>query len=99
VATQDKILQKGLVASDKSEHVYNFYHNTLKAAMELLAACGLASIQEIAIDMFIRGDELVGIENKYFPNKMEGEFLNEHQHEHQLQVAVLHVNNELPAHK
>jgi glutamate synthase domain-containing protein 2 len=76
VATQNEMLQKGLVVSDKAERAYNFHKNTLKATMELLAACGLSSIQEITIDMYLKGDEFVDIQNKYFPDKMAEEFLN-----------------------
>ena len=76
VATQNEMLQKGLVVSDKAERAYNFHQNTLKATMELLAACGLSSIQEITIDMYLKGDEFVDIQNKYFPDKMAEEFLN-----------------------
>lgn len=74
VATQSNMLQKGLVVADKAERVYNFHKNTMKASMELLAACGLTSIEEITIDMFLRGDEFVSIQDKYFPDKMVGEF-------------------------
>jgi glutamate synthase domain-containing protein 2 len=76
VATQDETLQKGLVVSDKSERVYNFHQNTLRATMELLAACGLSSIQEISIDMYLKGDEFIDIQNKYYPNRMTEEILN-----------------------
>jgi glutamate synthase domain-containing protein 2 len=41
VATQDPQRQKALVVPDKSERVYNFHQNTLKALAELLAAAGL----------------------------------------------------------
>ena len=73
VATQDKSLQKGLVTEEKSERVYNFHRNTVKAAMQLIAACGLNSLDEITMSIFLRGDEFVSMENKYFPDKMEGE--------------------------
>jgi glutamate synthase domain-containing protein 2 len=76
VATQDEMLQKGLVVSDKGERVYNFHHNTLHATMELLAACGLSSIQEISIDMYLKGDEFIDIQNKFYPNRMTEEILN-----------------------
>jgi glutamate synthase domain-containing protein 2 len=73
VATQNKSLQKGLVTEDKSERVYNFHRNTVKAAMEMLAACGLNSIAEITMDIFLGGNEFVSMENEYFPEKMDGE--------------------------
>lgn len=76
VATQDEMLQKGLNVVDKAERAYQFHHNTLHATMELLAACGLSSIQEISIDMYLKGDEFVDIQNKYFPDRLAEEFLN-----------------------
>ena len=41
VATQDEQRQRALVVSDKSERVYNFHRNTLKALSEFVAASGL----------------------------------------------------------
>ena len=41
VATQDPLRQQALVVSDKSERVYNFHRNTLRALGEMLAAAGL----------------------------------------------------------
>ena len=41
VATQDKERQRALVISDKSERVYNFHRNTIKALSEFIAAAGL----------------------------------------------------------
>ena len=73
VATQNKNLQKGLVMEEKSERVYNFHRNTVKAAMEMLAACGLESIDEITMDIFLKGNKFVSMENEYFPEKMDGE--------------------------
>ncbi|WMN11036.1 FMN-binding glutamate synthase family protein [Marivirga salinae] len=73
VATQNKNLQKGLVMEEKSERVYNFHRNTVKAAMEMLAACGLESIDEVTMDIFLKGNKFVSMENEYFPEKMDGE--------------------------
>lgn len=44
VATQNKMLMKSLVVTDKSERVYNFHKNTLYAANELLAAAGKTAL-------------------------------------------------------
>ncbi|HQV51573.1 MAG: FMN-binding glutamate synthase family protein [Flavobacteriales bacterium] len=71
ITTQDKMLVKGLVVSDKSERVYHFHRNTLRGVMELLAACGKHSIDEIGMDMFMRGDEFTTLQNKYFPNSLD----------------------------
>ncbi len=68
VATQDKMLMKGLDVTDKKERAYYFHKNTLHAAMELLAAAGHTKLEDISIDMFMKGDEFEKIENKYFPD-------------------------------
>lgn len=68
VATQDEALVKGLVVSDKSERVFNFHNNTVHAVMELLAACGKEKIEEVDMNMFVRGDEFVNLANKYYPD-------------------------------
>ncbi|MDX2381375.1 MAG: FMN-binding glutamate synthase family protein [Acidimicrobiia bacterium] len=41
VTTQDPRLQRALVVSDKSERVYQFHRNTVRALAELVAAMGL----------------------------------------------------------
>jgi len=41
VATQNKILQRGLVVSDKARRAQNFHRNTLESLSELIAAAGL----------------------------------------------------------
>ncbi len=71
VATQDKMLQKGLVVTDKSERVYYFHHNTIHAVLELLGACGLTHTEEITIDMFVKGDEMVELSNRFFPDSVQ----------------------------
>ena len=70
IATQDKMLIKGLVVTDKSERVYNFHKNTLHAVLELLGACGLTHTEDINISMFVKGDEMVALTNKYFPDSV-----------------------------
>lgn len=68
VATQDKMLMKGLAVTEKKDRVLHFHHNTLHAAMELLAACGKRNFDEVGIDMFMRGDEFVKLSDLYFPD-------------------------------
>jgi len=70
VATQDRMLMKGLAVGDKSERVFQFHRNTLHAAMELMAAAGKHDISEVAMDMFLRGDEFVRLEDRYFPDSL-----------------------------
>lgn len=68
VATQDKMLMKGLVVADKSERVYHFHKNTLHAANELLSAAGKTSFAEADSSIFMRGDEFGELSNLYFPD-------------------------------
>jgi glutamate synthase domain-containing protein 2 len=70
VATQNKMLMKGLVVTDKSDRVYHFHKNTLHAANELLAAAGKNNFNEVDINIFMRGDEFVNLSNLYFPDNL-----------------------------
>ncbi|KVV15574.1 FMN-binding glutamate synthase family protein [Flavobacterium sp. TAB 87] len=70
VATQDKMLMKGLVVTDKSDRVYHFHKNTLHAANELLAAAGKTSFADVDINIFMRGDEFAQLSNSYFPDNL-----------------------------
>lgn len=68
VATQKASLTKGLVVSDKSERVYNFHKNTVHAVQELLGATGHTHTSEISIHDLVKGDEMVKLANRYFPD-------------------------------
>lgn len=68
VATQNKMLMKGLVVKDKSERTYHFHKNTIHAALELLSAAGCNSLDNLTIDIFMKGNEFEGLANKYFPD-------------------------------
>ena len=70
VATQDKMLMKGLVVTDKSERVYHFHKNTLHAANELLAAAGKTCFADVDINIFMRGDEFSNLSDSYFPDNL-----------------------------
>jgi glutamate synthase domain-containing protein 2 len=70
VATQNKMLMKGLVVTDKSERVYHFHKNTLHAANELLAAAGKNSYADVDINIFMRGDEFATLADTYFPDNL-----------------------------
>ncbi len=77
VATQDKMLIKGLDVTDKSERVYHFHKNTLHTCNELIAAAGKNSYDEVDASMFMRGDEFEHLADLYFPdilgtNRAEG---------------------------
>ena len=71
VATQDSMLMKGLVVTDKSERVYHFHKNTLHAANELLAAAGKKSFGDVDINIFMRGDEFAHLSDLYFPDNLK----------------------------
>ena len=68
VATQKESLTKGLVVSDKSERVFNFHKNTIHAVQELLGATGHTHTFEISIHDLVKGDEMVKLANRYFPD-------------------------------
>lgn len=68
VATQDKMLIKGLDVTDKSERVYYFHKNTLHTCNELIAAAGRESYDEVDASMFMRGDEFEHLSDLYFPD-------------------------------
>jgi glutamate synthase domain-containing protein 2 len=70
VATQNKMLMKGLVVTDKSDRVYHFHKNTLHAANELLAAAGKNNFNEVDVNIFMRGDEFVTLSNNYFADNL-----------------------------
>lgn len=70
VATQDKMLMKGLVVTDKSDRVYHFHKNTLHSANELLAAAGKSSFEDVDINIFMRGDEFAHLSDLYFPDNL-----------------------------
>ena len=68
VATQDKMLIKGLDVNDKSERVYHFHKNTLRTCNELISATGRHNYNEVDASMFMRGDEFEHLSDTYFPN-------------------------------
>lgn len=47
VATQDRVLQKGLVPEEKYKRVANFHKNTIEAFLELASSLGIASLDEL----------------------------------------------------
>ncbi|HWS39662.1 MAG TPA: FMN-binding glutamate synthase family protein [Arenimonas sp.] len=54
VATQDPDRQMGLDPMDKSERVYHFQKNTVKALAELIAAAGLKHTEQLGPEHIIR---------------------------------------------
>ncbi|MBP7498865.1 MAG: FMN-binding glutamate synthase family protein [Chryseobacterium sp.] len=68
VATQDKMLIKGLDTNDKTERVYQFHRNTLHTCNELIAAAGRETYDQVDASMFMRGDEFEHLSDTYFPD-------------------------------
>jgi glutamate synthase domain-containing protein 2 len=54
VTTQDPLRQKALVVPDKTERVYRFHQNTLKALQELVQAAGLEHPNRITAQHIVR---------------------------------------------
>ena len=54
VTTQDPVRQKALVVPDKSERVYQFHQQTLKALRELIQAAGLGHPDDIGPHHIVR---------------------------------------------
>lgn len=54
VTTQDALRQRALVVPDKTERVYQFHLNTMKALKELIAAAGLQHPSELGPEHVIR---------------------------------------------
>ncbi len=71
VATQDKMLIKGLDVTDKAERVYHFHKNTLHTCNELIGAAGKSSYDEVDASMFMRGDEFDHLSDLYFPDILD----------------------------
>jgi len=71
IATQNKMLMKGLVVREKFDRVYHYHKNTLHSANELLAAAGKNNFSEVDISIFMRGDEFSNLANQYFPDNLQ----------------------------
>ncbi|MGH6672868.1 MAG: FMN-binding glutamate synthase family protein [Xanthobacteraceae bacterium] len=54
VSTQDRVRQRALVVTDKSERVFNFQRATVEALAELVAAAGLSHPAELSPTHFSR---------------------------------------------
>lgn len=77
VATQDPKLTKGLVIDDKKYRVANYHKNTVKAFVELMAAAGLRSMDDITRSHVYRRVSLTAMYTfeEIFPSVREGCFL------------------------
>jgi glutamate synthase domain-containing protein 2 len=59
IATQNKMLMKGLVVREKFDRVYHYHKNTLHSANELLAATGKNNYSEVDISMLDEMNKIV----------------------------------------
>jgi hypothetical protein len=78
IAIQNKELVKGLVVSDKKVRIANFYRETVKAFVELLAASGLdkpSDIQRHHVNRRISFSEIQAYDEFYL-NLEKGVLLN-----------------------
>ena len=77
VATQDASRQKGLDPMDKSERVYHFQKNTVKALAEILSAAGLSHPEELGPEHIIRRIDASTVLplSKVYPQVRPGELL------------------------
>ena len=66
ITTQDPKLTKGLVVEEKYKRCASFHKKTIEAALDLMAGCGLNSLDEISDKIFIRSEEFKNFEEKYF---------------------------------
>jgi glutamate synthase domain-containing protein 2 len=57
ITTQDKSLYKGIDITDKSERVFNFHKNTLKALADFIGACGFEKPDELIPEIFFKRTE------------------------------------------
>lgn len=84
VATQDPNRQKGLDPLDKSERVYHFQKNTVKALAEILAASGLDHPEQFGPEHIIRrvSAQMALPLSKVYPQLTPGSLLRGEQPEH-----------------
>lgn len=77
VATQDPRLMKGLVVEDKSQRVANFHEATIKSFIELIAASGVLSAEELKREHIFRriGATQVLKYSEIYPEVEVGQYL------------------------
>lgn len=77
VATQDPKLYKGLDVADKRVRIANFQHETVKAAVELMAAAGLDHPDKLHRSHIYRRVAANHIQTyaELFPNMLRGSLL------------------------
>lgn len=77
VATQDKALMKGLVVEDKAQRVANFHKATIESFIELMAASGVVTAEELKREHINRrvGATQVMKYSEIYPEVPVGKFL------------------------
>lgn len=78
VATQNKTLMNGLVVSDKAPRVKNFHEATIKSFLELLAAAGLDTPEELRREHISKRMGMFEVKtyDEIFPYLQEGSLLD-----------------------
>ncbi len=78
VATQDKGLMKGLVVEDKAQRVANFHKATIESFVELMAASGVISADELSREHINRRTGITGFQkySEIYPVVPIGQYLN-----------------------
>ncbi|MCA9529273.1 MAG: FMN-binding glutamate synthase family protein [Myxococcales bacterium] len=57
VTTQNPRLVRGLVVEEKKHRVANFHRHTVRAVLEMAAACGIDSLDDLSPDLFMHGTD------------------------------------------
>ncbi|MFM2398880.1 MAG: hypothetical protein RL341_1037 [Pseudomonadota bacterium] len=78
VTTQDLLRQQALVVPDKSERVFHFHANTLKALAELVAAAGLTHTSQLRPHHIVRriSESEIRLFSNLFPYIKPGDLLD-----------------------
>lgn len=79
IATQNQHLVKGLVIEDKKNRVANYHQQTVKSAVELMAAAGIDHPEKVGRDVIHRRINATSIETyeQTYPEMIVGSFLVE----------------------
>ena len=74
IATQNKMLMRGLIPGDKAVRVANFHHETIKALMELLSAAGISSPADVEPKHVFRRTNMNQVQSydQLYPKVKEG---------------------------
>jgi glutamate synthase domain-containing protein 2 len=77
VATQDEGLMKGLVVEDKAQRVANFHKATIESFIELMAASGVVSADDLSREHINRRIGATGVQkySEIYPEVSVGQYL------------------------